>query len=98
MISLFGGLVRFARLHIDDESTHESMAKKLGVTSEEVLDFENNVLFPTPEVIEAFSKEFDIEVDTLNFYIFHDDKPSTLSKRFRKFTCVQLSKLVNKLS
>ena len=96
MICLFGGLIKMARLQFED-GTYESVANRLSLDVEMIKDFENNVLNPDEDVISKFSEAYDISIDHLNFYIFHDEEPKKLSQKFRKWSCVKISQVIHKM-
>ena len=96
MICLFGGLIKMARLHFEDGS-YESVANRLRLDDEIIKEFENNISHPDEDVISKFSKAYDISIENLNFYIFHDEEPKKLSQKFRKWSCVKISQLIHKM-
>lgn len=96
MICLFGSLIKMVRLQFED-GNYESVANRLSLDVEMIKDFENNVLNPGEDVISKFSKAYDISIDNLNFYIFHEEEPKKLSQKFRKWSCVKISQLIHKM-
>lgn len=96
MICLFGSLIKLARIHQED-GTYETVAEKLGIDSELVKDFENNITNPEWSVIEKFGAVYGISNEYLKFYIYHDDEPYHISKKFRKWSCVKISQVIHKL-
>lgn len=94
-ICLFGTLVRYARVAFYD-GKYDPIAIKMFLNVDDVKDFENNVKHPTELDISNFSKAHQIDIEKLNYFIFHDYEPKSLRLKFRKYACVKISQLMYK--